>query len=121
MPSLFDHNAFARRVEFDECNGVLKRRCVPRVGLSTSSSGGTARTRDPVVADQYGAINFVALNEGIDEAPGLSRPFQIFIENVHLNSNDGQATRLSGQCQTPLTPTAPRSRRMNSAAAFLEH
>ena len=32
---------------------------------------------------QVDGLNFVGPNEGIHERPSLSRPFQIFVENVH--------------------------------------
>ena len=59
---------------------VGNRECLNRLAL-----------RDPVVAHQYRVINLVDFDEGVDEVPGLSRPFQIFIENVHGNSNHYQA------------------------------
>jgi hypothetical protein len=46
---------------------------------------------DPVVAHQYWVIDVVSFDERLNETPGLSRPFQVFVENVHGNSNYGQA------------------------------
>ena len=46
--------------------------------------------RDPIVAHQYWVIKFVGFDERIDQTPGLRRPFQVFIENVHGNSSHGK-------------------------------
>jgi hypothetical protein len=59
---------------------VGDRECVDRKAL-----------RNSVVAHKYGLINFVGIDEGIDEAPGPGRPFQIFVDDVHRNPNHGKA------------------------------